>query len=235
MHTYLRSVLLLLITTHTTLATETLIFSGIKGAVNSEIGMEVLSVAYSRLGIKIKYRPLPGERSIRSSNSGKVDGEVFRIANMQKRYKNLIPVPTQINTLPAIAYSKNKNIKINGWASLKPYRLGIQVGIKFAERGTKDMKPIRVDSNKQLFKMLDTGRIDIAIAAQSNGIKAITQIKSKQIYPLSPSIDEYPLYHYLHKKNSHLVDKLNAVLIKMTQRGEIKAVREKHLKKLTDK
>ena len=234
MYTRLLSVVLIITTFQNTLATETLVFTGIKGAVNSEIGMDVLRKAYSKLGIKIKYRPLPGERALRVANSGKVDGEVFRIANVQKRYKNLIQVPTQINTLPAVAYTKNKEIKIDGWASLKPYRIGIQVGIKFAERGTRAMNPTRVDTNEQLFKMLDSGRIDIAIAAQTNGLKAIKKIKAKQIYSLAPPIDEFPLYHYLHKKNSHLVKKLNAILIKMTQQGEVKAIRDRYLKKLSE-
>lgn len=233
MHTFLYSIILLFAIPHITIASEKLVFTGIKGAVNSDIGMDVLTKAYSQLGIKILYRPLPGERALRVANSGKVDGEVFRIANVQKRYKNLIQVPTQINILPAIAYTKGKKININGWHSLKSYRIGIQVGIKFAERGTKGMNPTRVDTNEQLFKMLDSGRIDLAIAAQSNGLKTLKKLNTKQISGLTPAIEEYPLYHYLHKKNAHLINKLNAVLIKMTRQGEIKAIRENHLKKFS--
>ena len=233
MHTFLYSIILLFAIPHTTVATEKLVFTGIEGAVNSDIGMKVLSKAYSKLGIKVIYHPLPGERSLRVANSGKVDGEVFRIANVQKRYKNLIQVPTKINILPAIAYTKGKKINIDGWQSLKPHRIGIQVGIKFAERGTKGMNPTRVDTNEQLFKMLDSGRIDVAIAAQSNGLKTLKKMNTTQISELTPAIEEYPLYHYLHKKNSHLLSKLNAVLIKMTQQGKIKAIRKNHLKKLS--
>lgn len=207
-------------------------FSGIKGSENSLISMKVLTKAYNRLGIKIKYLPLPGERSLRTSNSGKVDGEVFRIANVSKRYTNLIQIPTSINTLPAIAFSKNKNISIDGWHSLRPYKIGIQVGIKFAERGTKKLNPVVVDSNEQLFRMLNSGRIDIAIASQVNGLKTLKLLKYKNIHALTPVIAEYPLYHYLHKKHASLVPRLNDVLIKMRSSNESQEIRAEYLEQL---
>lgn len=209
-----------------------LIFSGIKGSENSHISMKVLTKAYNRLGIKIKYRPLPGERALRTSNAGKVDGEVFRIANVSKRYTNLVQIPTSINTLPAIAFSKNKKISIDGWQSLHPYKIGIQVGIKFAERGTKKLNPVIVDTNEQLFRMLNSGRIDIAIASQVNGIKTLNTLKYINIHALQPVIEEYPLYHYLHKRHISLVPKLNDVLIKMHSSKEIQEIRAEHLEQL---
>lgn len=209
-----------------------LVFSGIEGSVNSDISMQVLHKAYAKLGLRIRYLPLPGERALRTANAGKVDGEVFRIANVSKRYTNLIQVPTSINTLPGLAFSRHKQIDINGWSSLKPYRLGIQGGIKFAERGTKDMQPIVVDTNHQLFRMLNSGRIDIAIASEVNGLKTLADLKLTHIHILQPPIEEFPLYHYLHKRHAALVPKLDAVLKAMRARGEIQAIRAKRLQQL---
>jgi len=203
-----------------------LIFSGISGAVNSDISMRVLSEAYKEIGFDVKFLPLPGERALRASNSGETDGEVFRIANVQKRYKNLIPVPTPINVLEGIVFTKNKNIKVNGWNSLKPYRIGIQVGIKFVERGTKGMNRTIVDSNEQLFRMLNAGRIDIAVVAYTNGVKAIKKLGVDGIKANKPAVQVYPLYHYLNTKHSSLVNKLDAVLKKMQSTGRIKEIRE---------
>jgi len=209
-----------------------LIFSGIEGSVNSEISMQVLEKAYAKLGLQIQYRPLPGERALRASNSGAVDGEVFRIANIQKRYKNLIPVPTPINSLQALAFTKDKDIVLQDWQSLKRYRIGIQGGIKFAERTTKGMNPVVVDTNKQLFRMLDSGRIDVLIAAESNGLKTLADLRMKGIHALPPLIQPYPLYHYLHKKHAGLVERLDAVLQSMQASGEIRAIRKAYLDQL---
>ena len=97
---------------------ERLVFSGIEGSVNSEISMQVLERAYQQLGIAVVYKPLPGERSLHTSNSGEVDGEVFRIANVSKKYTNLIQIPTSINSIEAVAFSKDENLKLDGWQSL---------------------------------------------------------------------------------------------------------------------
>ena len=205
---------------------ERLVFSGIKGAVNSDISMRVLKEAYAKLGIDIEMRELPGERALRTSNSGEVDGEVFRIANVQKKYKNLIPVPTSINILQGIVFVKDKKFKVDGWTSLKPYKIGTQIGIKFVERGTKGMRRTMVQTNEQLFKMLSANRIDIAVVAHTNGLKTLKKTGIKGVKALKPAVQTYPLYHYLHKKNAQLIPKLDLVLKKMQQQGRIDEIRE---------
>ena len=194
--------------------------------------MIVLKEAYQKLGIEVVMKPLPGERALRTSNSGKVDGEVFRIANVQKRYKNLIPVPTSINVLQGMVFSHDKNVTVNGWQSLATYKIGGQVGIKFVERGTKGMNRIMVDTNEQLFKMLNAKRIDLAIAAHINGAKTISQLKLQSINILQPPVIEHKLYHYLHKKHAALVPKIDSVLTEMQRTGRIQQIRQDFLNSL---
>jgi len=215
-------------------ASSRVVLSGIKDAVNSDISLIVLKQAYGKLGIDVEYVPLPGERALQTANSGEVDGEVFRITNVQRKYNNLIPVPTPINILEGVAFSKRSDLKVSDWHSLRHLKIGIQVGIKFAERGTRGMKPVMVDTNEQLFKMLDAGRVDVAIVALTNGLKTLSLLKLKSIHAISPSIQQYPLYHYIHNKNVSLVPRLNAVLIDMKNSGEIKHIRDTFLQKMMD-
>lgn len=209
-----------------------LVFSGIEGSVNSDISVRVLREAYGQLGFTVKYIPLPGERSLRTANNGDVDGEVFRVANVEKKYLNLIVVPTPINTLSGIAFSK-RHLPIAGWRSLEPYRIGIQVGIKFAERGTDAMNPTIVDTNEQLFQMLQADRIDVAVAAYTNGVATIAELGLSGIIALDPPIAEYPLYHYLHKKNAELIPALDAVLLRMEASGRTREIRAGALRELS--
>ena len=208
------------------IAQNSLVFSGIEGSANTEISLRVLKEAYKKIGIDVTYLPLPGERALRSSNAGQVDGEVFRIANVEKRYKNLVVVPTAINVLQGIAFTKNKDFPIKGWESLKPYKIGIQVGIKFAERGTQGMQRIMVDTNEQLFKMLHSERVDVIVVAYANGLQALNRLKLSGIRSLHPAIQEYPLYHYLHKRHQSLVPKLNTVFREMQKMGRFEAIRK---------
>jgi len=210
----------------------TIIVSGIKGAVNSDISIQVLKEAYKEIGYEVKYLPLPGARALHTSNSGEVDGELFRIANVEKKYENLIPVPTPINVLQGIVFSKRNDIQINGWKSLKPYKIGIQIGIKFVERGTKGFNVVAVESNEQVFKMLNSGRVDIAVVAYTNGVKVLNKLKFIDIVSLSPPVQEYKLYHYLHKRHKDLVPKLDFVLQNMKKTGRIKQIRKEIIKDL---
>jgi polar amino acid transport system substrate-binding protein len=220
---------LLIFPLQVSLAKTQLKFSAIEGSLNSKICKLVLEEAYAQLDIKVEIIPLPGERALRTSNAGKVDGELFRIANIQKRYQNLVVVPTPINVLQGIAFSKKFHPPIQGWESLKPYNLAIQVGIKFAERGTQGMNPILVDSNEQLFKMLDSERIEIIVAAYANGLKTLKKLKLDSIQALQPPIQEFPLYHYLHKKHAAFVPQIDDVLKGMQQSGRIHEIRKKVL------
>jgi len=202
-----------------------LVFSGIQGAVNSDISFKVLQEAYKALDINIEYFPLPGERSLQTSNAGKVDGEIFRIGNIQRKYHNLIQVPTAINILEGVAYSHDPSLTIKHWKDLEGIKTGIQVGIKFAEKGTRGMSPTMVDTNEQLFKMLDSNRIEIAIVALTNGMKTIKNLQLNGLYASYPPIQSFPLYHYLHKKNKKLIDRLDAVLQEMKKSGRIMQIR----------
>jgi len=213
-------------------AEQKLVFSGIKDSVNSDISFLVLKEAYNKLGFSVEYRPLPGERALRTANAGEVDGEIFRIRNIEKKYKNLIPIPTPINVLEGVVFSKNPNLKIKSWEQLADMNIGIQVGIKFAERATKNMSRITVDSNEQLFKMLDSNRVDVAIVALTNGLKSIIDLKLAGIHATSPPIEQFPLYHYLHKKNKALVARVNKIIQDMEKSGRIKQIRNIILKNL---
>lgn len=213
-------------------AQDTLVLSGIEDSVNTQIGLRVLEQAYAKLGIQLIYLPLPGERALRDANAGRVDGEVFRIANVEKRYAHLIPVPTPINVLEAIAFTKDKQITISGWESLRGYKLGIQVGIKFADRGTRGMDRILVDSNEQLFKMLYHERIDVAVMAHVNGLITLRDMHQRGIQALQPPLQRYPLYHYLHQKHQALIPRLDAVLREMQATGRMTQIREQMIKQL---
>ena len=216
-------------------AAQSLTFAGIEHSENSIISFQVLEEAYHKLGITIVYKPLPGVRALVESSSGKVDGEVFRIANVEKKYPDLIPVSTPINQLEAVAFSKKASVEINDWQSIKDYQLGIQVGILFAERGTKGMNVTSVDTNEQLMLMLSSERIELAIAARTNGLVALQNINAKNIHIIEPPIRRYPLYHYLHKKHKDLVPKLDIVLQQMQESGRIEAIRKLYLQELVTK
>jgi hypothetical protein len=212
-----------------------IVVAGIRGSINSEISYLVLKEAYESLGFKLSWRPYTGEDSLKISNDGQIDGELFRIDNIHRRYTNLVKIPTSINSLQAVVYSHDENFVVNGWQSIRKSNVGIQNGIKFSELATKDMNTFKAETTKQLFKTLDSKRVDVAIVSRVNGLETFKDNKDLKIYELRPFIQEYELFHYLHKKNQNLVSKLNTALLKMRSRGRITEIRERYLEKLIEK
>ncbi|SCA57581.1 conserved exported hypothetical protein [Candidatus Terasakiella magnetica] len=215
-------------------AADFLNLSAIQHSDNSNISELVLREAYKKIGIEIFITPLPAKRSLHHSNQGRADGELFRIAGMEKTYKNLVPVPIPINFLDAMVMSHKTTFDVNGWESLKPYMLAIRRGVKFSDTATQGMKRTFLNSNIGLGRiLLEDNQVDLAIIARVNGLSVIQQLNevkaTTDLKLLEPPLQSYPLYHYLHKRHAHLIDRLTQALKEMQSKGRIQEIRNYYL------
>ena len=196
-------------------------------SIDTLVSEVILRKAYKRLGIDVQINKYPAERALKMADRGHVDGEVQRIAGINRVYRNLLPVETEINYIEATVFSKTKDFKVDGWQSLKPYRIGYIIGIKFAETNTVSMKRQAVGNYERLALMLDGGRVDIIVSPRNNGWYQFKKLKVTGIRELKPAVQRFGLFHYLHKKNAELVPKISAVLKAMTASGELAAIRQR--------
>jgi len=203
-------------------------FSVVEGAVNMQVSERVLTEAYQRLGMGFELEAYPGVRSLRSADNGFVDGELSRQGGLEKTHPNLLRVPVAINQLEAVVFTKGLAFRVHGWASLKPYRVGIRRGVAFAENGTAGagITAQTVDGVGQLFRLLMADRVDLVVLARMNGLEAVEALGATDIHPLDPPLESFPLFHYLHMSHRDLVPKLTAVLKQMAQEGRIRQIRE---------
>ena len=198
----------------------------------ADISEQVLIEAYQRIGIDITTLTFPGERALAMSNRGDVDGEVNRIKGLEVKYPNLVMVPVVINWLDGVVVTKRKDLKINGWESLRPYRVGYRIGLKFVEYGTSGMKVTAVPSDKSLFKMLDYGRVDMVVSTRIDSRLMISEKQYSDMMVLEPPLVQLELFHYLHKKNKDLLLRITQALQDMTDEGRIQAIRKAETDKL---
>jgi polar amino acid transport system substrate-binding protein len=70
------------------IAQKKLIFMTVNHSSPVDISAKILKEAYHQLSIDIEIRRVPGKRALHISNSGKVDGELLRISNIHKKWKN---------------------------------------------------------------------------------------------------------------------------------------------------
>lgn len=206
---------------------EKLTFSAFEGSPGQDISALILDEAYASIGIEIEVLRFPGLRSLKTANEGLVDGELSRVKAFQSDYPNLVAVPVPANHLLGTAFSKIEGFELRGWDSLRNYTIGITRGMKFAERGTAGMSVIVANRHKQLFQLLEEGRIDVAINPLVNGLVIIDRLGLEGIRALEPPLVHIDLYHFLHKRHTALVPKIADAIRKMKASGRIDEIRKR--------
>ena len=182
--------------------------------------------AYRRLGIALEIRRNPAERALRLANSGKVAGDVQRIDNLTPKYPNLIQLRPAINYIEATAFTRDKAISVAGWQGLTAYRIGLIRGIKFAERNTQGMQTYAAKNYIGLFRMLRAKRVDVVISPSLNGGYQLAMLGVQGVLELTPPLQRFDLFHYLHKEHADLVPKLRAIFGEMDERGHLARIRD---------
>jgi len=185
---------------------------------------EILKSAYNKLGIAVEIHYLPGKRALLYSNSGHSDGELFRIAGIEKTFRNLIRIPVALIELETIAYTRRNDIVIDGWSSLQPYKIGYLRGFKKAESMTQGMDVQLADQMSSLFKLLVNGSVDLIVESRIGGAYLIDPQIHLGVRPIEPPIDRFEIYHYLHKSNELLKPRLTKALQKMKSSGDVKKI-----------
>ncbi|MDO6446785.1 hypothetical protein Q4493_13455 [Colwellia sp. 1_MG-2023] len=174
----------------------------------------VLHDAYQKIGIQLNIIHTPVGRSLLLANNGEVDGEVSRIINIEKEYKNLIRVPVPINYVDIRMFSYNKILLMHNADISSFYRIGCVKGVILIKKIISELDETcqSVTGFKQAVAMLNQNKLDAILLPLSVGLyfkKADSQFFTS-FY--GDTLGSEPLFHYLHKKHYELVPKLTAIL-----------------------
>jgi len=202
-----------------------------KGNMVQHTNAEILKRAYKSMGIEVKLVSHSLSKSLSLSNSGEIDGEPGRIKKISKKFPNLVRVPVAINYVEAVSFSKNSSKMIKNWAELKAYKIGVVKGVKFIEGPTKGMNKVVFLNFKEAFQALNENKIDIVVAPKATGQFIVDTNKYHDIKKSSRALKRLYLYHFLHKKNEHLIPELLPILQAMKKSGEHKYIRAAYLRK----
>ena len=185
---------------------------------------KIASEIFKRLKIKLEYIQLPSQRSLIQANMGVDDGNFARVKGLTAKWPNLIIVPESIIVWEFSVFSLKKNIKIEGWHSLKPHSVGYVHGWQIYKKRTKNLKRVISTSNpSQLFRLLKNGRIDLALFESQQSSYWIKKTGVAAL-KLSPALAKKPLYIYVHKKHKNLVPKIVQVIKDMKKDGTYRRI-----------
>lgn len=214
----------LLLATPASPRAQELVFSTIEGSPDVEVVVAVLREAYARLGIDIVVQRLPANEALRRSSSGEVDGEVSRIDGVARDYPNLIQVPVPVGYIQGAVFSRDVDLHLAGWHSLRPYRVGRVSGVLFAERGTRGFDTIVAEDYQELIDLLLADRVDLIVAPYINGRVAIRNHPDGAELKLNGIIETFLLYHYLHARHADRATAVAEVLKSMLRDGTMREI-----------
>ncbi|RDH86079.1 MAG: hypothetical protein DIZ80_01010 [endosymbiont of Galathealinum brachiosum] len=228
-----RTLILTLLLLPLPLTAESYLFSGGSRNVAMTIASEVLIKAYSNAGIDIEPVFLNLEESLQQSNAGITDGELARIEKISDIYQNLMQVPVSIVSVEAVAFSKKPSLLIDKWEDLRDHKVVIIKGAKFIETATEHLPVQKALSAQGAFDRLNKGLVDIVVLPKLAGWSIIHRKKYKNIRMVSASLKKMKLYHFVHKKNRHLIPVITPHLKEMEKTGEISYIRNTQLRRLS--
>lgn len=207
-----------------------LVFSTGVDTLEQEVSGKVIHEAYQQIALKVDILSYPNMRSLMKSNNGEVDGELARISHINQRFKNLLQVPVVINHIDGYAFSAKDNLQVSDWESLREYELVCVRGLLFVEQNLsqRNIPCYQVSTYSQAINLLKIGRFDIAVLPEITAISIIKKNNAKNVYIQGNRLIRVDLFHYLHKKNIHILPKITAVLQKMKTRGRIEEIRTEY-------
>lgn len=200
-----------------------------QGQFMEQVTRAVLTEAYAKIDVPVRFKEVPAARALAESSSGVTDGELHRIAGLSARFPKLIQVNVPVNWFDTVVVTRKVRFTPNGWKSLRPYRIGYHYGIQAFERGTHGMKVDPAPTNELVLRKLQRGRTDIALMTDVEARELIARLGDAQLQVLSPPIARIALYHYVHKKHAQMVPRLEAALRTMDADGSIEAIRTRLL------
>lgn len=179
----------------------------------------IVGEAFRRLGYELRLVKLPPERGLINANAGIEDGDLTRIAGIEKLYPNLVRVPEKLMDWEFTAFSKDVSIPSN-WPQLRQRSVGHIKGWKIYEQNFAGAGRVSTaDDPDQLFRLLDLNRIEVALYERWIGLAFLRQQGLKGIRPLAPVLATREMFIYLHRRHASLAPKLADSLRAMKREG----------------
>lgn len=189
-----------------------------------KLGEKVLGVISDRMGEKIKLISIPGKRSAMLLKSNEIHAELARSDEYSQRVPFAIKVPEPIIEITQHAYSINHNFQVDGWESLKPYRLVSMRGSWVVEVHMTDHDISMVDSMRSAFKFLKSGRADVCIASSILAQRFLnsTKLDVSNIIRLEPAVHTSKDYTFFAAGYPELASKYERALKSIKADGTYK-------------
>jgi polar amino acid transport system substrate-binding protein len=214
MKNFICAVLFLFLAMNQIVMAETATISVADSPLSKIVFEDKVKPAYAEIGITVDAKIVPAQRALQMSNSGKTLAENMRMAGIEKKFPNLIMVPTPVHTINWMIVTKDKKFTVDGAESIKPYKVGFVRGIKFTENITKGLNADPSPSYSIVLKKVNSGRNDIGIVPAETLKDLLKDPAFSSLSMLEPPLESIKLYHYVYKDKKDLIPQLDNIFKK---------------------
>lgn len=187
--------------------------------------IDLMSMAYNQLGYKVHIIDFNHQSALAAANNGILDGQLGRVSSITEQYKNLTMVNFPLFEFNLIllknclqcSFEQLDSIAIQtGYPAAQEYLdnnpfIGNVVRVKSVTAQLNLLMQQKVSGLVLLDFILQTKHPSFDISAFQTEI--LTAIQS---------------FHFLHKRHSALIPKLEAELIRLHENGTVQFLREKY-------
>ena len=173
-----------------------------------------LTQAYRNIGYELHIQYLPAERSLKMSNQGKFDGELFRIAAVGQHYPQLLPVPVALARIELYAFVRaGREHEFGLWQQDPNLRIGFVRGFKMAELYEVAGHKTIVNTPGQAVQMLQQNKIDLLLEdLQSLREATAGDEQAAHLHRLPEVLAAEELFHFVHQRHQQLIPRLSEQL-----------------------
>lgn len=152
---------------------------------------EALMATYQQLGCRVRIVELPGRRGISSFNALQVDGELYRLKLVEKRYTR----PAVSSSVP-LAYINNALWLHPDPAVSRDLPIGYLLGVVYQEEYLKGKNGYAFHTPEKMYEAYRNGRISGFLASESSVVAQVKRMGLSR--PLrGETINKIAIYHYL--------------------------------------
>ncbi len=166
---------------------------------------DIIARAWQDIGYEVHFERLPGDRSLRMSNRGILDGELVRTQIIEASHPNLLRVPVLIAKGELLLFCR-KTVPCNGGAlqnkrNIIGVRSGSLTAIEFLSQHAAQSF---LFSSPDIKSMLSNdSRLNYVLTVGVSGYGNLDGI-TDPVNLASISLVEFDAWHYVHKKHAHL-------------------------------
>lgn len=180
----------------------------------------ILPPLLTQANLKADIVSRPSERSLIELNAGKIHANGLRLKVLDDLYPNIIKMEEPVENIDFIAITNNNKIKVTRWDDLKNYKVGYPNGWKIFDLNVpKDTSVIKVNTQRQLFQMLNIQRIDVALLSTPIARTLLKEIDVPNIRFLEPALHKTPSYLYFHTSKKEEAERMSQALKTLKQNG----------------